>query len=61
MFASFDEFHQLFVSNRTGRLFDILIDTSGSLLSIIIIYLYTRNKKCKINKNDVSKSVKKNL
>ena len=61
MFASFDEFHQLFVSNRTGRLFDILIDTSGSLLSIIIIYLYTRNKKCKINKNDVSKNVKKSL
>ena len=34
-YACLDEFHQLFVSGRTARILDVLIDTSGSLLGIL--------------------------
>ena len=53
-FATIDEFHQLFVANRTGRFLDILIDTSGSILATFIIYIIkvstkkkNRQKSCK--------------
>ena len=39
LFATIDEFHQLFVANRTGRIVDILIDTFGSILAVLIMYL----------------------
>ena len=48
MFAAFDEFHQLFVSNRTGRLFDIVVDTSGSIIALIIMYFYNKNSLKKV-------------
>lgn len=47
MYATSDEIHQLFVPNRSGRFIDVLIDTSGSILSIFIYYKI-KNKK---NKN----------
>ena len=37
LFAASDEFHQLFVSGRTAKVTDVLIDFSGVLLSIIIM------------------------
>ncbi len=46
-----DEFHQLFVSGRSGQLTDVLIDGSGVLLGCIVIlvvcmlYSFKRNKK----------------
>ena len=46
-YAITDEIHQLFVSERSCRVLDILIDTSGSFTGILIYYLI-RHKK--INK-----------
>ncbi len=39
-----DEFHQLFTLGRTSRVFDIFIDTSGSITSSILIFML-RHKK----------------
>ena len=38
--AILDETHQLFVDGRSGQLLDVLIDTSGGLLYIIINKIY---------------------
>lgn len=35
-FASLDEFHQLYVSGRSGSIRDVCIDSSGALFGIII-------------------------
>lgn len=39
LYACSDEIHQLFVPGRTSRIFDILIDTSGSILGIFLYYI----------------------
>jgi VanZ family protein len=44
LYASTDEFHQLFVPGREGRIRDVLIDTSGGALAMIICY-FIRSKK----------------
>lgn len=36
VYACSDEFHQTFVSGRAGRLTDVLIDSSGAFLALII-------------------------
>ena len=36
LYASLDEIHQLFVSDRTGNIMDTLIDTLGSLSGIFL-------------------------
>jgi len=43
LYASSDEFHQLFVPGRAGRVTDVLIDSFGALTGIIVI-LFTRGK-----------------
>jgi VanZ family protein len=40
-YAATDEFHQSFVPTRTASVRDVMIDTSGSLLSLSIIYTWT--------------------
>lgn len=40
LYATTDEFHQLFISNRVGSIFDVLIDFSGSISGIIMFSLY---------------------
>lgn len=42
LFACSDEIHQLFVSERAGRVLDVLIDTSGAILSSLIIIGFKR-------------------
>ncbi|WP_027626165.1 VanZ family protein [Clostridium lundense] len=37
LYACSDEFHQLFVPGRSGRFKDVLIDTSGGLLVVLIL------------------------
>lgn len=37
LFACSDEIHQLFVFERAGRVLDVFIDTSGAVLSSLII------------------------
>ena len=48
-----DEIHQIFIPGRAGQIRDVLIDSSGALLAILICYLISylvlksKNKKIK--------------
>lgn len=35
LYACSDEFHQLFIDNRSGQFKDVLIDTSGAILAMV--------------------------
>jgi VanZ family protein len=39
LYAASDEFHQIFVPTRTARVSDVLIDTSGGAIALILIWL----------------------
>lgn len=39
IYASTDEFHQLFVSDRGGRATDVLIDSVGAFVGTLVIFL----------------------
>ena len=53
VYASSDEFHQTFVAGRDGNIIDVLIDSSGALIGIIISsIIYFLNSE-KIVKNIV--------
>lgn len=41
-YACSDEFHQLFISGRSGQFKDVLIDSCGALIMLIIIYLWQK-------------------
>lgn len=55
VFAGFDEFHQTFISGRTGQLKDVIVDTTGMIYAIIIYstyyYTYKKGKKDELIKN----------
>lgn len=38
VYAGSDEFHQLFSSGRSGQFEDVLLDTSGSVLSAVLLF-----------------------
>ena len=40
IYACFDEFHQLYVTGRTGQLMDIGIDMIGVLFGVSVFYIY---------------------
>ena len=40
LYAATDEFHQKFVPGRTACIKDVLIDSSGALLAIVVITLF---------------------
>lgn len=42
-YASFDEFHQIFVPGRTPAIADVLLDTIGGICAQIAVALVTRN------------------
>lgn len=44
IYACTDEFHQLFISGRTGCFRDVLIDFLGSLISCLILFLLNKFK-----------------
>ena len=53
IYAISDEIHQLFVPGRAGQVRDVLIDSAGSLLGIILVMVFEKllikiNKKHKI-------------
>jgi VanZ family protein len=37
-YATSDEIHQIFVPGRTCRLFDVMIDSSGIVLGLVLLY-----------------------
>lgn len=45
LYAGTDELHQVFVSGRSGEFRDILIDTIGATIGIVIYSLITHKKK----------------
>lgn len=50
LYAATDEFHQLYVPGRSGEIRDVLIDSSGALLGIVIFTLVSRIFHRKIDK-----------
>jgi VanZ family protein len=40
--ASLDEWHQTFLSNRTGSPYDVLLDCCGALTLQLMVYVYLR-------------------
>lgn len=44
-YAATDEFHQLFVSGRSGRVTDVLIDTAGGTIGIAVFGIWKHFKK----------------
>lgn len=45
IYACSDEIHQLFIPGRSGQFTDVLIDTSGALIMLLIIYSYKLIKR----------------
>lgn len=45
LYAISDEIHQLFVPGRSCQVLDVIIDSSGSLLGIILLYIYKYRHK----------------
>ena len=53
LYAASDEIHQLFVPGRAGRISDVLIDSVGALIGIII-YIILSDKFAFLRKNEVN-------
>ena len=47
-YASTDEFHQLFVPGRAGRVTDVLIDSAGAFLALLAIHIILYYHKSEI-------------
>lgn len=45
LYACTDEFHQLFIQGRAGRIQDVLIDSMGIVVGILVIWFYSQIKK----------------
>ncbi len=47
VYAAFDEFHQTFVSGRSGQISDVLLDACGAVfgVSLVCLILYLKSKK----------------
>lgn len=50
LYAISDEVHQLFVKGRAGRLIDVVIDTLGAALGILLVYAILFVRKAKSSK-----------
>ncbi|PPK46967.1 VanZ family protein [Clostridium algidicarnis] len=44
-YAMTDEFHQLFVPGRAGALKDVLVDSTGGLFALLIVFVFVKIKK----------------
>ncbi len=42
LYAASDEIHQLFVPNREGRISDVMIDTTGAVIGLFVLWLVGR-------------------
>ena len=48
--ASLDETLQLFVNGRAGRVQDVLIDSAGALVGVLVVFICFKVKKCNLEK-----------
>ena len=39
LYAATDEFHQVFVPGRSGKVADVLLDSAGALLGVLLLAL----------------------
>jgi len=44
LYACSDEFHQLFVIGREGSIKDVILDTSGGMMGMLIVYIKNKIK-----------------
>lgn len=57
LYATSDEIHQKFVPGRSCQVTDIMIDSMGVLLGILLLITIVRlHKKIKINRQNIAKS-----
>lgn len=56
-YAATDEFHQLFVPDRSGNLFDVFVDATGALLALGFICLLMRCGDI-LSKRRIAKKIK---
>lgn len=45
LYAASDEFHQIFVPTRTAHFTDVLIDTTGAAIALLVLRLLTLGRK----------------
>lgn len=45
LYACSDEFHQIFIPDRSGQFKDVIIDTIGMIIMFSIVYLWQKEKK----------------
>ncbi|MGE5676007.1 MAG: VanZ family protein [Mycobacterium leprae] len=45
LYAASDEIHQLFVPGREGRVTDVLIDSSGALIALLLVSAVARRRQ----------------
>jgi len=53
LYAISDELHQLLTPGRSCQILDILIDSSGSILGIYLLYVLFKIKKLNRNKKEI--------
>ena len=47
LYASSDEMHQYFVSGRSAQVTDVMIDTAGAVIGLVLFYFIVRfSRKC---------------
>ena len=57
LYACSDEFHQCFVSGRSGEVRDVIIDTSGAIAGCAVVILITKIRKNRRQHNGVQKNL----
>lgn len=56
LYACTDEFHQLFVQGRSSHFSDVLIDTVGASLAVLLCYYYFHSRARKEHRTHVTKN-----
>ena len=49
-YAATDEIHQVFVPSRTGQVQDVLIDSGGAALGLLLVFLWCRWKALNVER-----------
>ena len=55
LYAATDEFHQLFIADRSGNLIDVGVDATGALLALVGMWLISRMVKTYTTQSKIQK------
>ncbi len=47
LYACTDEIHQLFIPGRSGEFRDVLVDSTGALIGLLVIYIIRKSQRKK--------------